>query len=77
MTPSRPPLKKRPQAQEKPAQQVPFIRQLDRVAKEINPLLVIFVIGLGILDLTCYAGLTMLDHQDSLRPGMISGAYRR
>jgi hypothetical protein len=59
MTPPRSPLKKQPQAQDKPAKRVPFMQQLDRVAGEINPLLVIFMLGLGILDLTCYVGLEM------------------
>ena len=33
------------------------------MAGEINPLLVIFMIGLGILDLTCYVGLEVSRNQ--------------
>jgi hypothetical protein len=77
MTPQRQPLKKQPRAQDKPAKRVPFMRQLDRVAGEINPLLVIFMLGLGILDLTCYVGLEMSRGQHAAGPAVTSAAYRR
>ncbi|HEX5319908.1 MAG TPA: hypothetical protein VFW46_12170 [Stellaceae bacterium] len=38
---------------------VPLRRQVERAAGEMNPLLMIFAIGLLILDLTCYVGLQM------------------
>ena len=37
----------------------PLRRQVERAAGEMNPLLMIFAIGLLILDLTCYVGLQM------------------
>jgi hypothetical protein len=77
MTPQRQPLKKQPRTQEKSAQRVPFMRQLDKVAGEINPLLVIFMIGLGILDLTCYVGLEMSQAQHAQSAAPASAAYRR
>jgi hypothetical protein len=77
MIPPRNPLKRQPQAQEKPAKKVPFIRQLDKVAAEINPLLVIFMIGLGILDLTCYVGLEMSRDQHAHGAATTSAAYRK
>jgi hypothetical protein len=77
MTPQRQPLKKQPQAPEKSAQRVPFTRQLDRVAGEINPLLVIFMIGLGILDLTCYVGLEMSRGAHAQGAALTSAAYHR
>lgn len=77
MTPARPPLKKQPQAQEKSAPRVPFMRQLDKVAAEINPLLVIFMIGLGLLDLTCYLGIEMTQNQDSNHAVLTAAALRR
>lgn len=77
MIPQRQPLKKQPQAQDKPAKKVPFMRQLDRVATEINPLLVIFMIGLGILDLTCYVGLEISRNAHTQGAVQTSAAYRR
>ena len=77
MTPQRNPLKRQPQAQDKPAKKVPFTRQLDKVAAEINPLLVIFMIGLGILDLTCYVGLAMSQGQHAQGAAVPTAAYRR
>jgi hypothetical protein len=77
MTPSRPPLKKQPQAQDKPAQRVPLMRQLDRVAGEINPLLMIFILGLGILDLTCYVGIAMTRGAHAQGAAVTSAAYHR
>lgn len=77
MIPQRQPLKKQPRGQDKPAKKVPFMRQLDRVAGEINPLLVIFMIGLGILDLTCYVGLEMSRNAHAQRAAVTSAAYRR
>ncbi|HEY1794838.1 MAG TPA: hypothetical protein VGG57_01840 [Stellaceae bacterium] len=77
MTPQRQPLKKQPQAQDKTAQRVPFHRQLERAAGEINPLLVVFMIGLGILDLTCYVGLEMSRSQHAQGAVQTSAAHRR
>jgi hypothetical protein len=77
MTPSHRPASKRPRPQEKPAQRAPFMRRLDRVAAEINPLLVIFVLGLGLLDVTCFIGLEMLQSQHAERATVMSAAYRR
>lgn len=77
MIPQRQPLKKQPQAQDKPAKKVPFMRQLDRVAGEINPLLVIFMIGLGILDLTCYVGLEMSRNSHAESAAALTAAYSR
>jgi len=37
----------------------PLKQRIERAAAEINPLLVIFMIGLGLLDLTCYVGIEM------------------
>jgi len=34
-----------------------LLRGIERVAGGINPILVIFAIGLAILDFTCYAGI--------------------
>jgi hypothetical protein len=76
MTPPRSPLKKQPQAQDKSAQRVPFMRQLDRVAGEINPLLMIFMIGLGILDLTCYVGIEVTRGAHAQGAAVTSTAYR-
>ncbi len=53
------------------------MRQLDRVAGEINPLLVIFMIGLGILDLTCYVGLEVSRNAHANNPTPTAAAYRR
>ena len=77
MIPPRLPPEKQPQAHDKPAKRVPFMRRLDRVAGEINPLLVVFMIGLGILDLTCYVGLEISRNQHAHGPVATSAAYRR
>jgi hypothetical protein len=77
MNPSRRPSDEESQPQDKPAKRVPFMRQLDRVAGEINPLLVIFMIGLGILDLTCYVGLEVSRNQHPHNPAATAAAYRR
>jgi hypothetical protein len=37
----------------------PLKQRLERAAAELNPLLIIFMIGLGLLDLTCYVGIEM------------------
>src|SRR3981189_2886172 len=37
----------------------PLMRRLDRVAGEINPFLLIVVVGLVILNLTCFVALTV------------------
>ena len=73
--PPRPPEEQPEAAQDKPAPRMPFMSQLDRVAGEINPLLVIFMIGLGLLDLTCYVGLEVLRGQHA--QGAAPAAYRR
>jgi hypothetical protein len=77
MTPSDPSPDPHRRGQEKSAERAPFIRQLDRVAGEINPLLVIFMIGLGILDLTCYVGIEMTQGQHARGAAVTSAAYRR
>jgi len=41
------------------APRAPLKQRIERAAADINPLLVIFMIGLGILDLTCYVGIEM------------------
>jgi hypothetical protein len=35
----------------------PLMRRLDRAAGEVNPFLIVLVIGLAILDLTCFVAL--------------------
>lgn len=77
MTPPLPSPEKQPHAKDRSAQRVPFMRQLDRVAGEINPLLVIFMIGLGILDLTCYVGLEVSRNQHAQPPAQTAAAYHR
>jgi hypothetical protein len=77
MNPSRRPTDEQPRPQDKPAQRIPFMRQLDRVASEINPLLMIFMIGLGILDLTCYVGLEISRNQHAHAPAQTVAAYHR
>lgn len=75
MNPSDPSLDPRRRAQEKSAKKTPMMRQLDRVAAEMNPLLIIFMLGLGILDLTCYVGLEMSNSQHM--QGLVQATYRR
>ena len=35
----------------------PILERLDRVAQQLNPLLIVIVIGLAILNISCYAAL--------------------
>ena len=60
-----PPPEERPRANAPKAARAPLTLRLDRVAGDLNPFLILLVVGLLLLDLTLYIGLAVSRQQSN------------
>ena len=62
---------------EKQPPRAALVRTIERIAGEINPVLMIFALGLGILDVTCYLGIQASRQQAMNAPVAAAATHNR